>query len=101
MARFFEWFFQGLGRIILWMFRAIGDTLADLLREIGRGFGRLIARVLPWGIGALAIIGLVKYSPDTPIAVVSSFQDGTQRRQIRFPCRRVIHCFSFTLRTAN
>jgi hypothetical protein len=65
MARFFEWFFQGLGRIILWMFRAIGDTLADLLREIGRGFGRLIARVLPWGIGALAIIGLVKYSPDT------------------------------------
>lgn len=65
MAQLFVWIVRGIGQVVVWAFRSIGDMLADLLREIGRGLGRLIARVLPWGIGALAVIGLVKYSPDT------------------------------------
>lgn len=67
MAQFFDWLFRGIGRIILWMLQAIGGMLANLLREIGRGIGRLIARALPWALGALAILGMVTYAPDTLI----------------------------------
>ncbi len=64
MNRFFAWLFRGLGQLILWFFRSIGGLIAELFREIGRGIGRLIARFLPWAIGAALILGMVKFMPE-------------------------------------
>ncbi|MBP9727961.1 MAG: hypothetical protein KBD27_01140 [Candidatus Moranbacteria bacterium] len=61
---FFTWIGRQLWALISWVFRSIGGLIAELFREIGRGIGRLIARFLPWAIGAALIIGMIQFMPE-------------------------------------
>lgn len=70
MARFFTWILEQLGALILWVPRAIGGLVAELLREIGLGIGRLIARFLPWAIGAALVLGMIKFMPEVVAPLV-------------------------------
>lgn len=63
MDRFFTWIGRQLGAFVLWLLRSLGEMIAELLREVGRGIGRLIARALPWVIGAAVILGVIHFAP--------------------------------------
>lgn len=67
---FFQWIGRQLWALVSWVFRSIGGLIAELCREIGRGIGRLIARFLPWAIGAALIIGMVKFMPEVVAPLV-------------------------------
>lgn len=61
---FLQWVGRQLWAFTSWVFRSLGGLIAELLREVGRGIGRLIARFLPWAIGAALVIGMVKFMPE-------------------------------------
>jgi hypothetical protein len=67
---FFQWIGRQLWALIAWAFRSIGDLIAEFFREVGRGIGRLIARFLPWTIGAAVIIGMIKFMPEVVAPLV-------------------------------
>lgn len=59
-----QWIGRQLRALITLVLRSLGGLIAELFREIGRGIGRLIARFLPWAIGAGVVLGIVKFMPE-------------------------------------
>lgn len=61
---FFQWIGRQLWALVAWVFTSIGGLITELLRETGRGIGRLIGRILPWAIGAVLVVGIIKFMPE-------------------------------------
>lgn len=64
MGQFFTTILNTCGAMALWVLRMLAGVVEEIFRGIGRGLSQMLAQMMPWIIGAVVILGVIKFMPE-------------------------------------
>jgi len=64
MNQFFTTILNTLGAMALWVVRMLAGVVEEIFRGIGHGLGQLMAQAMPWIVGAVVVLGVIKFAPE-------------------------------------